>query len=77
MKEGEWYLRIDDAEHNHPAVAPETFAANWKFSQADIAFIKDDSNANIPPVKTLARLHNLNPGKDFTLRDLYNQRSQL
>lgn len=77
MKEGEWYIRVEEAEHNHPAVAPEAFAANRKFSQADIAVIKDDKNANIRPIKTLARLHNLNPGKYFTLRDLYNQRAQL
>ncbi len=24
-KEGEWYIRIEEAEHNHPAVAPEAF----------------------------------------------------
>lgn len=63
--------------HNHPAVAPEAFAANRKFSQADIAIIKDDIKAHIPPIKTLGRLHDLNPGKYFTLRDLHNQRSQL
>lgn len=66
-----------EAEHNYPAVAPEAFAANRKFSQADIAIIKNDIKAHITPIKTLGRLHDLNPGKYFTLRDLHNQRSQL
>lgn len=68
---------IVETKHNHPAIAPEAFAANRKFSQADIAIIKDDIKAHIPPIKTLSRLHNLNPGKYFTLQDLHNQLSQL
>ena len=42
-----------------------------------MAIIKDDIKAHIPPVKTLARLHNLNPGKYFTLRDLHNARAKI
>lgn len=72
-----WCIRIVEAEHNHPAVAPEAFAANRKFSQADIAIIKDDIKAHIPPIKKLGRLHDLNPSKYLTLQDLHNQRSQL
>ena len=30
-----WHIRVVEAEHNHPAVALEAFAANRKFSQAD------------------------------------------
>lgn len=71
-----WTIPIGDPEHNHPPSAPEAFAGNRKFCQADIAIIKDDSRANIPPIKTLARLHNLNPGKYFTIRDLHNARAQ-
>ena len=41
-----------------------------------MAIIKDN-NAHIPLIKTLVQLHNLNPGKYFTLRGLHNQRSQL
>lgn len=35
-KKGECFIRIEEATHNHPAVAPETFTANQKNSQADI-----------------------------------------
>ncbi len=35
-----------------------------------MAVIKDDVRAHIPPVKALARLHSLNLGKYFTVRDL-------
>lgn len=72
-----WYIRVMEAEHNHPAVASEAFAANRKYSQADIAIIKDDMKAHKPPIITLGQLHDLNPGKYFTLRGLHNQRSQL
>ncbi len=71
-----WTIWIEDLEHNHPPSAPEAFASNRKFCQADIAIIKDDARANIPPIKTLARLHNLNSGKYFTIRDLHNARAQ-
>lgn len=71
-----WTIRIEDQEHNHPPSVPEAFASNCKFCQADIAIIKDDARANIPPIKTLARLHNLNPGKYFTIQDLHNARAQ-
>lgn len=76
-KEGEWYMRMVEVEHNHPAVTPESFPANRKFSQTDIAIIKEDIKAQIPPINTLGRLHDLNPDKHFILRDLHNQRAQL
>ncbi len=76
-KNYEWYLRVECPEHNHPLIAPEAFAANKKFSQANIVAIRDDTRAHIPPIKTLARLHNLNPGKFFTIRNLHNQRGKL
>ena len=66
-----------EVEHNHPAVAPESFPANRKFSQTDKAIIKEDIKAHIPPINTLGRLHDLNPGKYFTLRDLHGQRAKL
>ncbi len=72
-----WYLRVECPEHNHPPIEPEAFAANKKFSQADIIAIQNDARANIPPIKTLACLHNLNPRKFFTIRDLHNQRGKL
>ncbi len=65
-KNDEWYLRVECPEHIHPPIAPKAFAANKKFSQADIVAIRDDARAHILPIKTLARLHNLNPGKFFT-----------
>ncbi len=64
-------------EHNHLLIAPEAFAANRKFPQANIVAIRDNARAHFPPIKTLARLHNLNPGKFFTIRDLHNQRRKL
>ncbi len=76
-KNYEWYLRVECPEYNHPPIAPEAFAANKKFSQADIVAIQGDARAHIPLIKTLARLHNLNPGKFFTIRDLQNQRRKL
>ena len=42
-KNYEWYLRVECPEHNHPPIAPEAFAANRKFSQADIVAIRDDA----------------------------------
>lgn len=47
IKKGECFIRIEEAKHNHPAVAPETFTANQKNSQADIAIIKDDNSAHL------------------------------
>ena len=64
-------IRIDDPEFNHPLSAPEAFAGN-KFCQTVIAIIKDDARANTSPIKTLMRLHNLNPGNIFTIWDLRN-----
>ena len=43
----------------------------------NIVAIQDNAQAHIPPIKTLARLHNLNTGKFFTIRDLHNQREKL
>ncbi len=76
-KNSEWYVRVECQEHNHPPIAPEDFVANRKFSQADIVVIRDDARAHILSIKTLARLHNLNPGKFFTILDLHNQRGKL
>ncbi len=76
-KDPAWTIQIEDQEHNHPPSAPKAFASNRKFCQADIAIIKDDARANITPIKTRARLHNLNPGKYFTIRDLHNARAQI
>ena len=76
-KDGNWHLRMEELEHNHPASVPEVFPSNRTFSPADIAVIKDDLKAHIPPIKTLARLHNLNTGKYFTIRDLHNARAKL
>ncbi len=76
-KNYECYLRVECPEHNHPPIAPETFAANNKFSQADIVAIWDDAQVHISHIKTLARLHNLNPGKFFTIHDLHNQKGKL
>ena len=72
-----WHLRVQEDEHNHPASPPEAFAVNRQFTQADMAIIKDDYNAHIPPATTLARLRNLNPGKNFLMRDLHNQRAKI
>lgn len=58
-------------------ITPKAFAANRKFSQADIVAIRDDARAHIPLIKILACLHNFNPGKLFTIRDLHNQRGKL
>lgn len=76
-KDGNWYLRMEEPEQNHPASAPEVFPSNRTFSPADIIVIKDDLKAHIPPIKTLARLHNLNAGKYFTMRDLHNARAKI
>ncbi len=76
-KNYEWYLRVECPEHIYPPIAPEAFAANRKFSQADIVTIQDDARAHILPIKTLVCLHHLNPGKFFTIRDLQNQRRKL
>lgn len=44
-----WIIRIDNPEHNHPPSAPEAFASNRKFCQADIAVIKRwRSSKNFP-----------------------------
>lgn len=72
-----WHLRVQEDEHNHPASPPEAFAVNRQFRQADMAIIKDDYKAHIPPATTLARLRNLNPGKNFLMRDLHNQRAKI
>ncbi len=72
-----WYLQVEFLKHNHLPIAPEAFAANRKFSQADIVAIQNDALAHIPSIKTLARFYNLNPGKFFTIRDLHNQRRKL
>ncbi len=42
-KNYKWYLRVECPEHNHPPIALEAFAANRKFSQADIVAIRDDA----------------------------------
>ncbi len=76
-KNYEWYLQVECPEHNHPPITPEAFAANKKFAQANIVAIQDYARAHILPIKTLACLHNLNPGKFFTIRDLHNQRRKL
>lgn len=68
---------VEEPEQNHPPSAPEAFSINCQFLPADMAVIKDDIKAHISPVKTLARLHNLNPGKYFTLRDLHNARAKI
>lgn len=72
-----WHLRVQEDEHNHPASPPEAFAVNRQFTQADMAIIKDDYKAHIPPATTLTRLRNLNPGKNFLMRDLHNQRAKI
>ena len=72
-----WHLRVQEDGHNPPPPPPETFAVNRQFSQADIAIINDDYKAYIPPATTLARLRNLNPGKNFVMRDLHNQRAKI
>lgn len=72
-----WHLRVQEDEHNHPASPPEAFAVNRQFTPADLAIIKDDYKAHIPPATTLARLRNLNPGKNFLMRDLHNQRAKI
>lgn len=72
-----WHLRVQEDEHNHPASPPEAFAVNRQFTQADMAIIKDDYKAHIPPATTLNRLRNLNPGKNFLMRDLHNQRAKI
>lgn len=53
-KDGNWHLRMEELEHNHPASVPELFPSNRTFSPAAIAVIKDDLKAHIPPIKTLA-----------------------
>ena len=60
---------MKELEHNYPTSVPEVFPSNHTFLQADITIIKDDIKAHIPPIKTLARLHNLNTGKYFTIQD--------
>ena len=72
-----WHLRVQEDEHNHAPSPPEAFAVNRQFTQADMAIIKDDYKAHIPPATTLARLRNLNPGKEFLMRDLHNQRAKI
>lgn len=72
-----WHLRVQEDEHNHPASPPEAFAVNRQFTQADMAIIKDDYKAHTPPARTLERLRNLNPGKNFLMRDLHNQRAKI
>lgn len=72
-----WHLRVQEDEHNHPPSPPEAFAVNRQFTQADMAIIKDDYKAHIPPATTLARLRNLNSGKNFLMRDLHNQRAKI
>lgn len=47
-KDGSWYLRMEDPEHNHPASAPEAFSANRQFLPADMAIIKDDVTEEEP-----------------------------
>ena len=68
---------MEELEHNDPASVPEVFPSNRTFSPADMAVIKDDLKAHIAPIKTLARLHNLNTGKYFTIRDLHNAREKI
>ncbi len=72
-----WYLWADCLEHNHLPIALEASSANRKFPQADIVAIWDDTRAYILPMKTLACINNLNPGKFITIRDLHNQRGKL
>ncbi len=68
---------MEEPKHNYLASAPEVFPSNCTFSPADIVVIKDDLKAHISPIKTLARLHNLNEGKYFTMRDLHNARAKI
>ncbi len=77
QKNYKWYLRVERPEHNHSLIVPKTFVTNRKFPQADIVAIRDNARAHISPIKTPARLHNLNPGKFFTICDLQNQRRKL
>lgn len=72
-----WHLRVQEDEHNHAPSPPEAFAVNRQFTQADLVIIEDDYKTHIPPATTLARLRNLNPGKNFLMRDLHNQRAKI
>ena len=72
-----WHLRVQEDEHNHPASPPEAFAVNRQFTPADMAIIKDNYKTHTPPATTLAHLRSLNPGKNFLMRDLHNQRAKI
>ncbi len=65
-KDGNWYLRVEEPEHNHPPSAPEAFSINRQFLPADMAVIKDDIKAHIPPVKMLARHRSIGLGELLT-----------
>lgn len=54
QNDGNWYLRIEEPEHNYLASAPKVFLVNCQFFPADMAIIKNDVKAHIPLVKTLA-----------------------
>ncbi len=69
----EWCIQIVKPKYNFFTIATKVFAANCKFSQADIAIIKINLKAHIPLIKTFGQLHNLNLGKYFTLQDHHYQ----
>lgn len=73
----DWKIRIADSSHNHPAASPEAFFQNRRFTSDELKIIEADLKSNIPPTKTLARIHALDPDVKHSMKDLHNQRAKI
>lgn len=76
-EKSDWKIRIADSSHNHPAASPEAFFQNRRFTSEDLKIIEADLKSEIPPTKTLARIHALDPGVEHSMKDLHNQRAKI
>lgn len=61
---------------NHSAALPKAFFQNQRFTLKDLEIIEADLKSEIPPTKTLARIHALNLDVKHSMKDLHNQREK-